>query len=168
MSERHPDDRHPMTDVPPSFTHSVLVAAPAARVWRFLTDIGCMKAWMGEPEMALEIATDWTVGAPIVVRGVHHLPFENTGTVLAFEPPMRLAYSHRSSLSRLPDVPESYAVLDFLLQDTAGATALTLKASGFPTASIHRHLQSYWGSTLEILKRQLEQAQAPDAPAGPG
>jgi uncharacterized protein YndB with AHSA1/START domain len=147
-----------MTDVPPSFTHSVLVAAPAARVWRFLTDIGCMKAWMGEPEMALEIATDWTVGAPIVVRGVHHLPFENIGTVLAFEPPRRLAYTHRSSLSRLPEVPESDTRLDFLLQDTGRAIALTLTASGFPSASIYRHLQFYWGSTLEILRRQVEQA----------
>lgn len=148
----------PAADVPPSFTHSVLIGAPAAQVWRFLTDIGCMKAWMGEPEMALDIATDWTVGAPFVVRGVHHVPFENTGSVLAFDPPTRLAYSHRSSLSRLPELPESYVVFDFLLQDVDGGTSLTLTASGFPTMSIYRHLQFYWGSTLEILRRQVEQA----------
>lgn len=156
---------HPVADVPPSFAHSVVIDAPVARVWRFLTDIGCMKAWMGEPEMALDVATDWVVGTPIVVRGVHHVPFENTGSVLAFDPPTRLAYSHRSSLSRLPEVPASYVTLDFLLQDAGGATTLTLTASGFPTASIYRHLQFYWGSTLEILKRQVERGMG--ASAGP-
>lgn len=45
-----------------------------------------MRAWMGEPEMAIEVRTDWRPGTPIVVTGVHHGPFRNGGTVLACVP----------------------------------------------------------------------------------
>lgn len=37
------------------------------------------------------------------------------------------------------------------------ATSLTLVANGFATDSIFRHLQFYWGGTLECLKRHVEQ-----------
>jgi hypothetical protein len=115
-----------------------------------------MKTWMGEPEMAVQIDVDWVIGSPIVVKGVHHVPFKNTGTVLAFEPETCLAYTHLSSLSRLPDEPSSYTILEFRLATVNDATSLELRASGFPTASIFKHLEFYWGGTLEILKRHVE------------
>lgn len=115
-----------------------------------------MKAWMGEPEMMLGIDTDWVIGSPIVVRGVHYGSFKNTGLVLAFEPRTRLAYTHLSSLSRLPDEPSSYTTLEFRVTEATHATSLKLRATGFPTASIFKHLDFYWGGTLEVLKRHVE------------
>jgi len=35
-------------------------------------------------------------------------------------------------------------------------TSLKLRGSGFPTASIFKHLKFYWGGTLEILKQHVE------------
>lgn len=144
--------------IPRSFEKSIGIHAPAASVWTHLTDIELMKAWMGEPEMALEIETNWVVGAPIVVRGFHHVSFKNAGRVLEFNPPGRLAYTHLSSLSRLPDEPASYVTFEFLLTSTGSATFLKLRARDFPTSSIFKHLRFYWGTTLEILKRHVEGA----------
>lgn len=144
-----------------SFEHSTIIDSPIERVWDALTDIEQMKAWMGEPEMALEIDADWAIGSPIVVRGVHHASFKNTGMVLALEPPTRLAYTHLSSLSRLPDEPSSYTTLEFRMTPVDDATSLKLRASGFPTASIFKHLEFYWGGTLEVLRRHVERQRLP-------
>lgn len=141
---------------PGSFDQYVLIKTPPWRAWRFLTDHGLMKAWMGEPEMALKIETNWIVGSPIAISGFHHGSFENTGRIVAFEPPGRLAYTHLSSLSRLEDTPENHTTLEFVLDEHDDATALTLKATGFPTHSIFKHLEFYWRGTLEILRRQAE------------
>lgn len=141
---------------PTSFEHSIIINAPIEHVWDALTDVEQMKAWMGEPEMALQIDVDWVIGSPIVVRGVHHASFKNTGMVLAFEPETCLAYTHLSSLSRLPDKPSSYTTLEFRTATANDATSLKLRASGFPTASIFKHLEFYWRGTLEILKRHVE------------
>ncbi|MDP2345714.1 MAG: SRPBCC domain-containing protein [Deltaproteobacteria bacterium] len=85
----------------------IINAAPSC-VWEALTNPGQVKQWMGEPEMGVELETSWVVGAPILVSGFHHTRFENKGTVLRFEPPKLLRYTHLSSLSRLVDKPENY------------------------------------------------------------
>ena len=111
-------------------------------------------------EKEIEIITDWQVGGPIITRGdLHGIPFENNGRVLQFEPEKVLRYSHLSSISRLPDKPESYAVFDFRLTPIGNQTSLTLTVSNFPTESIYKHLVFYWNVTLEIFKKMLEQAE---------
>jgi hypothetical protein len=113
-----------------------------------------MKQWMGEPEMQLEIVTDWQVGSPITIAGWHHVHFENKGTVLRFEPNLVLEYSHLSSVSRLRDEAESYTKIEFrLVPADEHCTSLNLRISGFPTESIFRHFDFYWRMTLPILRR---------------
>ena len=138
------------------FEHTIVINAPADAVWDSLTRRQLMKEWMGEPEMSLEIETDWTVGGSIIVRGFHHRPFEHTGTVLIFEPTARLAYTHLSSLSRLADVPENHTTLEFALKHIGDTVSLTFMAPGFPSDAIFKHLQFYWSGTLEILKQHVE------------
>lgn len=135
---------------------TTLINAPAHLVWDSLTRAELMKQWMGDPEMAVEVETDWIVGKPIVVRGFHHVRFKNSGVVLEFNPTTRLAYTHLSSLSRLPDEPGSYTTLEFNLSSTGDATSLGFVATGFPTDSIYKHLRFYWGGTLQILKQSVE------------
>lgn len=139
-----------------SFEQSITIGASAERVWEYLTRPELIKTWMAWPEMGLEIETDWVIGSPIVMRGFHHVRFENRGTVLEFVPASRLAYTHLSSLSRLPDVSESYSLLEFFLKSEGGATALNLRVSGFPTSSILKHLQFYWGGAMVELRRTVE------------
>ena len=106
--------------------------------------------------MRLEIDTEWTVGSPFVVRGFHHVHFENRGTVRTFEPGRALAYTQLSSLSRLPNVPENHSVIRFTLAPHNDGTSLTLTLSEFPTHTIYKHLDFYWRTTLGVLKQFVE------------
>ena len=126
-------------------------------VWDHLTDPHLMKQWMAEPEMGLEIATDWNVGHPIVTSGFHHVRFENKGKVLEFERDRVLKYDYLSTVSRLADKPENHTVVEFRLTPFESETSLTLTLSNFPTESIFKHVGFYWKSTLQILKRTIEE-----------
>ncbi|SHN36521.1 SRPBCC domain-containing protein [Chitinophaga sp. CF418] len=135
----------------------ILINAPAARVWASLTDTTAMKAWMGAPEMELEITTSWEVGAPILIRGFHHVKFENKGIVLEYSPDNVVSYNFLSSISRLPDEKDSYSILRFQLAPEVAHTALSLTISNFPTETIYHHLNFYWNGTLAMLKKYIEQ-----------
>ncbi len=140
---------------PQVFSKTVTINAAPATVWHALTDIPTMKRWMSELE--LDIATDWTPGGPFVIRGtLYKKPFENRGVVLAYEPERRLGYSHLSSLSRLPDEPESYTHLYFTLSACDGCTELTVTITNFPTAAIYHHIAFYWNVTTVLLKRSID------------
>jgi uncharacterized protein YndB with AHSA1/START domain len=150
------------TDIDPSPTSgkivnkTVTVNAPTSKVWDALTNPELMKKWMSETE--IDIRTDWKVGAPLVIRGnLHGINFENKGSVLQVEREKILQYSHLSSLSRLPDEPASYSVIEFRLAPLKNQTSLTLTVSNFPTETIYKHLAYYWMVTLEILKKMIEQ-----------
>jgi uncharacterized protein YndB with AHSA1/START domain len=135
---------------------TVVVAAPPPSVWAALTDPAAMSAWMGEPDMQIDVRTDWRPGTPIVVTGCHHGPFRNDGIVLDCVPERLLRYSHRSSVSRLPDTPDSYSEIAFALAPAGGGTAVHLTVQGFPTETIFRHLDLYWRGTLEVFKACVE------------
>lgn len=144
-----------MTTQLSDFSLSIDAAPPV--VWRALTDTALMKQWMAEPEMQLDIVTDWSVGSPIVMRGWHHIKFENKGIVLRFEPYSILRYSHLSSVSRLPDTPENYTIIEFRLAPAGPkSTSLHLTISGFPTESIFKHFDFYWATTIQMVKRFIE------------
>ena len=141
---------------PQTFSKTIDINAPASAVWAALTSPAIMKKWMAEAD--IDILTDWQVGAPFIIRGsLHGIKFENRGTVVQFDPEKRLCYTHLSSISRLPDVPESYSVLTFELTSLEDQTALTLTVSNFPTETIYKHLAFYWNVTLGILKKRIEQ-----------
>jgi uncharacterized protein YndB with AHSA1/START domain len=135
---------------------TVVIAAPPAAVWHALTDLAAMRAWMGEPEMAIEVDTDWRPGSPIVIRGVHHGPFRNQGIVLDAVPGALLRYTHLSSVSGLADVPDHYSVIAFALDAVEGGTTVRLTVERFATDTIYRHLDLYWRGTLEVFKAFVE------------
>ena len=108
-------------------------------------------------ETEINVITEWKVGNPIIIRGsLHRIKFENRGTVLQLEPEKILQYSHLSSLSRLPDKPENYSIIEFRLVPVKNQTTLTLTVNNFPTETIYKHLAFYWSVTLEILKWMSE------------
>lgn len=133
-----------------------MINAPAGRVWAALTEPALMNKWMAETP--LDIITDWQSGSPIAIRGqMYKKPFENSGTVLAFEPEQHLSYTHLSSLSKLPDAYESHSILDFRLSPNGDKTSVTLTVTNFPTDTIYKHLAFYWNVALEMMKRSAEQ-----------
>jgi uncharacterized protein YndB with AHSA1/START domain len=135
---------------------TIIIKASPSVVWKTLTDPDRIKQWMVEPGTAFEIITDWKVGNPIVIKAFHHIPFENKGTVLQVEPHKVLRYNYLSSLSKLPDKPENYSIIEFRLAPLEDQTSLTLTLRNFPTETIFRHVAFYWSATVEIMKDLAE------------
>jgi uncharacterized protein YndB with AHSA1/START domain len=139
------------------FNKVVNIHAPVSQVWHVLTTPDLMKKWM-MPDIELNITTDWKIGSPMIVRGtMNGKSFENNGKVLQFDPEKTIQYTHLSSVSRLPDRPESYSLVEFRLHPTENQTTLTLTVSNFPTESIYQHLAFYWNVTVEVLKKMIEE-----------
>lgn len=138
-----------------SIAKHVLISAPQSKVWAVLTRPELMKQWMTETE--IEIVSDWEVGGPFIIKGPWYKShFENMGALLVFEPEHVFSYSHLSSLSRLPDSPENYTILEFRLIEEADKTRLELTLSNFPTEAIYRHFAFYWNVALDLLRRFAE------------
>ncbi|AZO53674.1 MULTISPECIES: SRPBCC domain-containing protein [unclassified Mesorhizobium] len=136
---------------------AIAIDAEPAKVWRVLTTPALIAQWMSDEE--LDVSLDAHAGGAIVIRGVlHGMPFENHGTVRAFEPDKSFAYSYWSTLSasRLADVPENHTVVGFALEPADQGTLLTLTLSSFAEPSIRPHANLYWGPTLRILKAMCE------------
>lgn len=145
---------------PDVITESVVIHAPAAVVWQYLTVPDLMQQWMLDTAMTMAIMTNWQVGSPILMQGtLHGIAFENSGTVLHYEPTTLLAYTHLSSLSQLPGKPADFCKIAFSLIPAAQETALTLTITNFPTFAIFKHLELYWRVALVGLKKQIEQYQ---------
>lgn len=146
---------------PQSITCTVTIDATPSSVWHFLTDIPSMLTWIAEPELQVEINATWLVGTSIVTRGTHNgVAFENRGVIRRFEPNSVLEYSHASSLSRLPDRPESYTIIEFQLEPSGDQTHLIVSLRNFPTKSTYQHLNFYWRGTINIIKQVVEAASA--------
>ncbi len=138
------------------YSTEVTKDAKPSEVWNYLTTPKLMSKWMGEPEMNLEVITGWAINTPILVRGFHHVKFENKGLVLQFDKKKRLSYTHLSSVSRLPDSPENYSTFEFILTPIDHRTLLTINIINFPTNIIRKHLEFYWRATIRKIKDCVE------------
>ena len=136
---------------------NVIINAPRSVVWDALTNSSSIQQWMGVPEMRIEIISDWKVASPIRITGFHHIAFQNKGTILRIEPEHMLCYTHLSSLSHLPDEPQSYSMLCFELAEATTRTVVTLTIENLPTEVIFKHLNFYWSAAIEMFKKFVEQ-----------
>ncbi|TPL86161.1 SRPBCC domain-containing protein [Mesorhizobium sp. B2-3-12] len=146
-----------MTDPAAPIVKAIAIDTDPAKVWRVLTMPALIAQWMSDEE--LDVSLEAHAGGAIVIRGVlHGMPFENHGTVRAYEPAKSFAYSYWSTLSasRLADMPKNHTVVGFALARAHGGTLLTLTLSGFAEPSIRPHANLYWGPTLQILKAVCE------------
>ena len=134
-------------------TSTITIEAPTGRVWSVLTDPAAIKEFM----FGAEVVTDWTVGGPIVWRGVWDgKAYEDRGSVLEFEPGRRLVVTHFSPLSGQEDVPENYHTLTWTLEDQSGATEFTLSQDNNASAEEAEHSKGMWDSLVKSVKAIAE------------
>jgi uncharacterized protein YndB with AHSA1/START domain len=146
-----------VTDPCAPIVKTIAIAAEPAEVWQLLTTPRMIPQWMSNEE--LTVFLQGHAGGAIVIRGLlHGMPFENHGTVRAFEPEKSFAYSYWSTLSasRLADVPENHTLVSFALAPADEGTLLTLTLSDFAEPAIRPHANLYWGPTLQIMKAVCE------------
>jgi uncharacterized protein YndB with AHSA1/START domain len=140
-----------MTDL--ELTTSVTIEAPIERVWEAITDPGLIERWF----FGVDTETDWRVGGPLVHRGEYQgTPYEDKGTVLAFEPPRLLRHTHWSSVSGLPDADEHYQTVSWSLSEDDGGTRLTITEINLPSEDAAKTSAQGWAAALDQLKKLLE------------
>jgi len=134
---------------------SITVDALVSSVWDTITNPEKMKQWLHDND--IEVVSDWETGSPILFRGKFHgRKFEDKGTILKFEPGKVFKYSYLSWISRLPDSPENYTIIEFKLTPKGHQTILSLTQTGFAAKASYEHWNLYWMVTLGILKGVAE------------
>jgi uncharacterized protein YndB with AHSA1/START domain len=134
-------------------TASILINAPAAKVWEALTQPDLIKQYL----FGTEVTTDWKVGSPITYRGVWQgKPYEDKGKVLDVEPGRRIVSTFWSALSGVPDQPEYYKTVQYELANQGSATGLTVTQDNNESEGEVLHSSQNWQMVLEEIKKLLE------------
>ncbi len=129
------------------------IHAPASKVWEALTRPELIKQYL----FGSEVVTDWKVGSPIYYRGEWQgRPYEDKGTVLDVQPQKRLVSTHWSPLAGMPDIPENYHTVTYLLSEHDGATDVTIKQDNNASEEEKMHSEQNWQMVLAGLKKLLE------------
>lgn len=136
-----------------AFQKSVEIHAPPLEVWRALVEPALIARWMNRAQ----VESSWQVGAAMILRvELEGTVYADRGTLEVLEPGRRLAYSHWSAISRLPDTPEARTRIRFELEPTAQGTQLTLIHANLREGTIAKHAGFFWGSALLVLKDVAE------------
>jgi len=141
---------------PQTISKNITIAAPAAKVWYVLTHPESIREWISD-DGGLTVQSDWIVGHPYGLVGTFHgMKHRDQGTLLQFEPEKVFAYSSWSRMSRVPDRPENYAVIEFRLAPENSGTRLALTHSNLVILPMVQHANFYWNGTLRKIKRLAE------------
>ena len=145
-------------------TQSIDIAAVPDQVWEALTDRDKGRIWR-----SADCQTDWQPGSAIaIVTQIGAKRYRDKGNVIAAERPVQLTYQFLPRVSGLPDMPENYSVVSFLLVPKADGTELTVthtvppspirKGKNFEIGpeSGEKHVAFYWRSTLPLLRDLIE------------
>lgn len=132
---------------------TVIINAPASKVWDALTNPQLIKRYM----FGTDVITDWRVGSPITYRGEWEgKPFEDKGKVLEIEREKSLITTHWSPLSGMPDSPENYHTVAYQLSEKNGKTKITVTQDKNASEEEREHSEKNWSRMLDGLKKLLE------------
>ena len=130
------------------------INAPASKVWQTLTDPEMVKQWLFGTEMSV---TAWEVGGKISYKGQWEgKAYEDKGTILEIEPEKKLVSTYWSSFSGLPDAPENYQTVAYILTEEHAGTKLTITQEGSKNEESAKHSEGNWKSVLDSLKKIVE------------
>lgn len=134
-------------------TSHITINTPAAKVWDALTNPAVIKQYL----FGTEAISDWQVGSPLIYKGEWEgKPYEDKGTILAIEPEKLLEATYWSSFSGLPDSPENYQKVSYILESNGDQTTLTVTQDAIKTEAGRDQSQENWSGVLKSLKELLE------------
>ena len=140
--------------------NSILINAPASRVWDALTNPSQTRKYM----FGCEAISDWKVGSPLNWRGNYEgkeMVFVK-GSVLQIVPESFLAYTTIDPNSGIADIPENYLTVTYELSAQDGQTRLTATQGDYAKVGDgEKRFQDTisgggWQPVLEAIKQMLE------------
>src|SRR5580704_1104766 len=107
---------------------SIRIEAQPSKVWETITNPDLIKKWLSDKEYT--IISDWQIGGSIVFKD-HSIKSskEDHGIILDLIPDKLFRYSYWSWVSRLPDLPENYTIIEFKLTPDKDQTILSVTQS---------------------------------------
>jgi uncharacterized protein YndB with AHSA1/START domain len=132
---------------------SVLIDAPAPKVWQALVTPSSIKQYM----FGTEMKSDWKEGSPVTWTGEWQgRKYEDKGVIKQFKPEKALQYTHFSPLAGLPDKPENYHTVTIQLAPEGNRTRVSLTQDNNATEEERAHSEKNWESMLGGLKKFVE------------
>jgi len=137
-----------------TITKTINIKATPSEIWNALTKPDMIKQWMSDAET--EIISDWKTGSPIIFKMNLNGKHEYKGKILQWDPGKIFQYSSWSKISRLPDKPENYTLIEFRLTPMENRTSLSITHSNLIAKAAVEHSNYYWNIALELIRRLIE------------
>ena len=142
--------------------NSIVIDAPAARVWNALINPAETKKYM----FGCEAISDWKVGSPLLWKGNYEgkeMVFVK-GDVVAYRPDHLLSYTvFDPNNASIPDVPENYLTVTYQLSEKDGKTQFSVTQGDYTKVADgeRRYNESYnggegWNPILSEIKKLVE------------
>ncbi|HEY4648685.1 MAG TPA: SRPBCC domain-containing protein [Gemmatimonadales bacterium] len=132
---------------------SIVVDAPASKVWQALVTPSAVKQYM----FGTDMRSEWKEGSPVTWTGEWQgRKYEDRGVIKQFKPNQALQYTHFSPLAGLPDEPENYHTVTIQLAPEGERTRVSLTQDNNATEEERAHSEQNWGVMLEGLKKFVE------------
>ena len=132
---------------------SIVIAAPADKVWTALVTPSIIKQYM----FGTIMTSDWKEGSPVTWKGEWQgRPYEDKGVIKQVQPGRALQYTHFSPMAGLPDKPENYHTVTIQLSQESNGTRVSLTQDNNATEDARSHSEENWGMMLEGLKKVVE------------
>lgn len=132
---------------------TTIIYAPVSKVWQALVNPEIIKQYLSNTE----VISDWKVGSPILYKGEWEgKAFEDKGEILEIEPEKVLKSTHWSPLSGVPNIPENYHTVTYILSDRGDSTEVTITQDNNATEQEQAHSEKNWKTVLEDMKSLLE------------
>jgi uncharacterized protein YndB with AHSA1/START domain len=148
-------------DKPLFIKNSIVIDAPADKVWDALTNPEQTKKYM----FGCETVSDWKPGSPLLWKGTHEgkeMIFVK-GDIIEIKPPGFLKYTTFDPNSTIDDVSENYLAVTYELTPENGKTRLTVTQGDYSTVADgeRRYKDSYnngegWNPILVEIKKLVE------------
>ncbi len=138
-------------------TKTININSPVSKVWEAITNPQIMKLWMSDS--VIDIISNWEIGSPISIHGKFDMvSYESKGIILKFEPNIVFQYSYWNKISKVPDIPENYSIIEFRLLQLENQTQLNFTQSNFVGEATFEHARFYWNISLEVMKKLVEKS----------
>jgi uncharacterized protein YndB with AHSA1/START domain len=142
--------------------NSISIHAPAAKVWDALVNPAQTKKYM----FGCETVSNWKPGSSLLWKGVYEgkeMVFVK-GNIVAIRPGAYLSYTVIDPNSAsIPDIPENYLTVEYILEEQDGNTLLTARQGDFSTVAEgeKRYNETYnggegWSPILVQIKALVE------------